>query len=244
MKKISVITVCLNCAEKLERTIQSVIKQTYTDLEYIIVDGGSQDDTINIIKKYQLKITKWISEKDDGIYDAMNKGIKMASGEWVNFMNAGDVFVNNDVLENILCRAIPDDIDFIYSDYYYMKKSGSIELRTLCREKGEINHQSSIYKKSLHETYGYYVVTHPYIVSDLLFFLSIPKERFQKSSFIISINEAGGISDMEDWCREQALCLKVVFGIENIKPVFKMYIKKMVKQLIRYNSFKKRLKGL
>lgn len=76
----------------LEKTILSVLNQTYSNIEYIIIDGGSTDGTIDIIKRYDDKITYWQSEPDNGIYDAMNKGIQKANGEWINFMNAGDLF--------------------------------------------------------------------------------------------------------------------------------------------------------
>lgn len=92
MPKVSIITVVYNGEKELENTILSVIRQTYDNLEYIIVDGGSTDNTINIIKKYANKISYWISEPDKGIYDAMNKGIDVANGEWLLFRNCGDYF--------------------------------------------------------------------------------------------------------------------------------------------------------
>ena len=96
---ITVITVVYNGEAYLEKTILSVINQTYESVEYIIIDGGSTDGTIDIIKKYKSKINYWINEAYNGIYDAMNKGIKLATGDWINFMNAGDLFYNLSVLE-------------------------------------------------------------------------------------------------------------------------------------------------
>lgn len=98
---ISVITVVFNGVEFLEQTINSVIEQSYDNLEYIIIDGGSSDGTLDIIKKYEEKIDYWVSEKDNGIYDAMNKGIKLATGKWLNFMNAGDWLFNSEVIETL-----------------------------------------------------------------------------------------------------------------------------------------------
>ncbi|ORM38742.1 hypothetical protein A2G94_05325 [Francisella endosymbiont of Ornithodoros moubata] len=98
---ITVITVVYNGEAYLEKIILSVINQTYESVEYIIIDGGSTDGTIDIIKKYESKINYWISEAYNGIYDAMNKGIKLATGDWINFMNAGDLFYNLSVLERL-----------------------------------------------------------------------------------------------------------------------------------------------
>ncbi|EIF50097.1 glycosyltransferase family 2 protein [Sulfurovum sp. AR] len=96
---ISIITVVYNGEKYLEQTIQSVINQNYDNVEYIIIDGGSTDRTVDLIKKYEDKIDYWVSEKDSGIYDAMNKGLELVSGEWINFMNAGDSFCDKSILQ-------------------------------------------------------------------------------------------------------------------------------------------------
>ena len=100
--KITVITVCHNAAKTLEKTIKSVLNQTYPNIEYIIIDGGSTDDTVDIIKRYADRLAYWISEPDKGIYDAMNKGIEVATGEWINFMNAGDTFYEENTIDFVL----------------------------------------------------------------------------------------------------------------------------------------------
>lgn len=99
--KISVVTICYNSKLFIEKTILSVINQSYEDLEYIVVDGGSTDGTLDVIHKYSNRITKWISEKDEGIYNAMNKALDIITGDWVIFMNSGDCFYRYDVLSNI-----------------------------------------------------------------------------------------------------------------------------------------------
>lgn len=125
MPLISVITVCYNCAADLERTIISVINQTYFNIEYIIIDGGSSDNTKDIIKKYESGIDYWISERDFGVYDAMNKGLARATGRWVNFMNAGDIFYNNAVISDLdfPCK-VPGTL--IYGDFLALKPDGKI----------------------------------------------------------------------------------------------------------------------
>ncbi len=114
--KVSIVTVVFNGAKAMEATIKSVLNQSYSPIEYIIVDGGSSDGTQAIIEKYSNHIAKYISEKDTGIYDAMNKGVKMATGEWVNFMNCGDTFHDNKIVQNIFEKN-RDGFDFIYGDY-------------------------------------------------------------------------------------------------------------------------------
>ncbi|MBD5632817.1 MAG: glycosyltransferase [Clostridia bacterium] len=99
--KISIITITYNCKDVIEKTIQSVIHQDYDNKEYIIIDGGSNDGTVDIIKKYESQVDCWVSEKDNGIYDAMNKGILKTTGKWINFMNAGDTFYDHSVLSSV-----------------------------------------------------------------------------------------------------------------------------------------------
>lgn len=100
-KKISVITVCYNAVDVIEKTIQSVLSQNYDNLEYIIIDGGSTDGTVDIIKRYSESIDYWHSKPDKGIYDAMNKGIQVATGDFLNFMNAGDKFSDKDTITQV-----------------------------------------------------------------------------------------------------------------------------------------------
>lgn len=123
--KISIITVCFNCGRLIERTIKSVVNQTYTNIQYIIIDGGSTDNTLDTIRQYEKNIDVLISEKDGGIYDAMNKGLKYATGDLVYFLNAGDYLCDNDVLRNVAeeFRAGPDG-DILYGDYIYYDDSG------------------------------------------------------------------------------------------------------------------------
>lgn len=101
---VSIITIVRNDVLGLERTLLSIEQQQYDAAEVVVVDGCSTDGTVDIIHKHESHITKWISEPDDGIYDAMNKGVRMASGEWIIFMNAGDTFASDDVIQRIFSR--------------------------------------------------------------------------------------------------------------------------------------------
>ena len=98
---VSVITIVLNGEEYIEKTIQSVIRQTYKNIEYIVVDGGSTDATLDIIHQYENTIDYWVSENDKGIYDAMNRGIDLSTGWLINFINAGDLFYNNSTIATV-----------------------------------------------------------------------------------------------------------------------------------------------
>ncbi len=111
---ITIITVVYNGENCLEKTIKSVIDQTYKNIEYIIIDGGSSDRTVDIIKKYEDKISHYISESDDGIYDAMNKGMIFAKGEYILFLNAGDDFCDENIIENIFDKDEQINDDIVY----------------------------------------------------------------------------------------------------------------------------------
>lgn len=122
--KVTIITVCYNAEREIEKTILSVIGQTYDNIEYIVVDGKSHDATISIIHKYQNSIDVILSEPDNGIYDAMNKGLALASGKWICFMNAGDVFYDKDVTSKVF-QSKKYDCDVIYGDTVHLTKYGA-----------------------------------------------------------------------------------------------------------------------
>jgi glycosyltransferase involved in cell wall biosynthesis len=160
-KKLTVVTVTFNAENALERTIQSVISQTlFSEIEYIVIDGGSKDKTLEIIKKYQNYLAYWVSEKDKGIYDAMNKGIGKASGEWINFMNAGDVFVDEEVVENVMKQSI-GNADIVYGDYIIVYQTFKKKIYAPNRLENAfdlympLNHQSTFIKTEVAKTHPY-----------------------------------------------------------------------------------------
>lgn len=132
--KISIITVCLNAADSIEKTICSVLDQTYSDIEYIIVDGKSVDGTLEIAKKYASR-AKIISEQDRGIYDAMNKGIDLAKGEYIYFLNSGDVFSSTEIISEIVGELLAHDPDLLCANVNYVYENGRKELRNYKKEK-------------------------------------------------------------------------------------------------------------
>lgn len=119
MPLITIITVVYNSEKFIDKTIKSVINQSYNNIEYIVIDGGSTDNTMSIINSYKNSITLLISEKDNGIYDAMNKGIINSNGEWLLFLNSGDEFHNHSVIENVFNSIISNDCDIIYGNIAY-----------------------------------------------------------------------------------------------------------------------------
>lgn len=116
--KISVVTVCYNAVSEIEETMLSVLNQTYPGVEYIVIDGGSTDGTVDIIKKYADRLAFWISEPDKGIFDAMNKGALHATGEYINYMNAGDRFFDQNVITDVI-ETLPTPVqpDVVYGDW-------------------------------------------------------------------------------------------------------------------------------
>jgi len=125
--KISIITVAFNSAETLRDTIESVLKQTYTNIEYIIVDGLSKDSTVDIIKEYEPNFKnrlKWISEKDQGLYDAMNKGIRLATGDVIALINSDDLFAESTAIEKMVkCFKNHPEADAVYANLYYVSQN-------------------------------------------------------------------------------------------------------------------------
>lgn len=166
--KISIITTTYNSASTVEDTFRSLLRQGYQDIEYIVVDGYSTDGTIDIIKRYEPQFEgkmKWISEKDEGIYDAMNKGLAMATGDIVGILNSDDFFSADDVIERMVSE-FTDDVDLIYGDIHFVRDSnlkksiryysGRIFRPSMVRWGFFPPHPSLYVRRSIYEKYGYY----------------------------------------------------------------------------------------
>ncbi|MEO0405499.1 MAG: glycosyltransferase, partial [Bacteroidota bacterium] len=126
--KISIITICYNSEETIEDTIKSVVAQSHTDVEYIVVDGASKDSTMGIVEKYKQHIDTVISEPDKGIYDAMNKGVLAASGEVVGILNSDDFYAHSDVLKDIDKLFRRTEAEGIYADLVYVNRDDTNEV--------------------------------------------------------------------------------------------------------------------
>lgn len=160
MAKYTIITINYNNGKELRRTIESVINQTLTDFEYVVIDGGSTDDSVSIIKEYGDRIDCWISERDKGVYNAMNKGLSHAHGEYVNFMNSGDSFYSPTVLEEIDSEIGDADILFgnvcnSLSGRRYGGIKADSEVTFLTLKKEIICHQGTFYRRTIFERHPY-----------------------------------------------------------------------------------------
>lgn len=160
--RISIITICYNNELNIRATIESVISQTYNNLEYIIVDGASHDRSLDIINEYKNKITRIISEPDNGIYDALNKGIKNSTGDIIGFIHAGDRLFDKDVIANIARFHNLNDVDVSYGSSKSIDKNGNIKRIRLAMSPRKIyfrtgwmpSHMSIYVKKHVFEDYG------------------------------------------------------------------------------------------
>jgi len=119
--RVSIVTVCFNAAPTIQNTVQSVRAQRYRDLEHIVVDGGSTDGTQDLVAKHNGRISKFVSEPDEGIYDAMNKGIRLAQAEFVAFLNADDMYADDRVISDVVAAAEAGDVDAVYGDLLYVR---------------------------------------------------------------------------------------------------------------------------
>lgn len=184
--KISLITVTYNSASTLSTTIEAVLKQNYSDIEYIIVDGSSKDYTVSIIKEYEPQFgnhLKWISESDNGLYDAMNKGIKMATGDLIGILNSDDFFTSNDILEQVANTFLNNkEIDAVYGDVHFVNSdnlqkcvryySSKIFKPSLMRLGFIPAHPSFYMRRECFEKFGYYKTDYK-IAADFEFLLRV-----------------------------------------------------------------------
>lgn len=226
--KYSIITINYNNKEGLEQTIQSVLCQTCHDYEYLIIDGGSTDGSEDVIKKYANRIDYWVSEPDGGRYPAMNKGIKQAIGDYLNFMNSGDTFHSSTVLEDIAKMNFTEDI--ITGGYYNQEKGikhiiKPQEVTLLTMFKNTFNHQATFYKRELFRKRLY---DESYVIqSDAKFnYLSIIYDNCSVRiiDYIIAVYDLNGISSkLEIVDKEWERLLAELFPPRILKDYKNMY---------------------
>ncbi|MGL2778354.1 glycosyltransferase family 2 protein [Helicobacter pylori] len=206
MLKVSVITACFNSEKTIEDTILSVLHQTYKNIEYIIIDGSSADSTLGIIQKYRDQIACVVSEKDKGIYDAMNKGIKRASGDIIALLNSDDFYKDEFVIEKVVHEFEKKHCDSVYADLVFVKPD-RLEKVVRYYESGEFNPKTLLYgvvpahptlfvKKAIHERYGLYKTDYK-ISADfemIIRLFVVQKISFSYLKEVLVIMRTGGVS--------------------------------------------------
>jgi len=180
---VSIITAIYNSPEALEKTIQSVIGQVNGNFEFIVVDGGSKDGTVDVIRKYENYISKWISETDNGIYDALNKGIRLATGKWIHILNAGDTYFSSCTLQKLEPFFISNDNSILFGDVIKVYHKKEILLRSNQNlDKGQyqmpVCHQGLFIAGSIHQEIGVYD-TKWRVAADFDFLLKCLKKQYQ-----------------------------------------------------------------
>jgi glycosyltransferase involved in cell wall biosynthesis len=202
MSRISIITINLNNFQGLQRTISSVSSQSFKDIEYIIIDGGSTDESIDIIKKNAGTVSFWISENDNGIYNAMNKGITKANGNYLLFLNSGDVLADEKAIEKFASLNTVEDVVFGHLKYQDNSREEWVPPQKLDFEffvNSSLAHPSTFIKKNLFERVGLYNERIK-IVADWKFFLDAVCRfycSYRKIDFCISAFDTTGVSSNE-----------------------------------------------
>ena len=244
--KISIITVCYNSEPYIRKTIESVLSQTYLNIEFIIVDGNSQDDTLNIIRGYESAFegrVKLISEPDGGIYDAMNKGIRMATGDIIGILNSDDFYMSNDAIKEIVQCFEDNEVDSLYAQLYCVQPEDISKIIRDCTYKDcqKIDfifgwhppHPAFFVKKSVYDKLGLFDTSFK-IAADydimLRFFLKGNISTTYLRKYIMKMR-MGGISQNMDTVilkrKEEIRVLKRYFSFLFFIPFFLKSIRKL-----------------
>lgn len=246
--KISIITVVYNNEKTIKDALNSVLGQTYKDIEYIIIDGKSKDNTVSIIKEYENKLGYFISEKDFGIYDAMNKGIKVASGDIIGILNSDDLYQDSTVLEAVMTQFIQNPaLDIVYGDLVYVKSDNvdkvirnwqSNAYHTNFFENGNVPpHPSLFVKKKVYEEAGHFNLDFK-LAADYEFMLRIFKKHNFKSNYInktiVRMRLGGATNQSFSNIKIQNLEILQAWKTNSLKaPVYLMPLR-VIKRLLQF----------
>lgn len=250
---VSVITVVYNGSASLEQTIISIINQSYSNIEYIIIDGASQDNTLNIVDKYEDNIDYWISEPDQGVYDAMNKGVLNANGDWILFLGSDDILANVNTLQNVFDNENikldnNSEFDILLGNVIYRNNNLiNSSFNNLLKLRNTVHHQAAFYKKKIFLDFKYnpnFKVSADYELNLKLF---LEGAVCLKVNQIIAICSPDGISGACSWSgyseeiniRSKYLS-SIESGIYNILTVLRFTLKKFISTLFT-NCNRKRI---
>lgn len=194
---ISVVTVVFNGAAHIARTLDSILAQDHAAVEVVVVDGGSGDGTQAIVERYADAIDVFVSAPDRGIYDAMNKGVALASGEFLLFMNCGDTFAGSGAL-SAAARELIDGIEqVLFAGWIRDERAGGRVQRRPSLDDGLFNHQSILYSRSLHRRFGEYISVRGFTTADYLFFMTLVDSGSvlcRCTDIALAVIDVGGVS--------------------------------------------------
>jgi glycosyltransferase involved in cell wall biosynthesis len=244
----TVITAVFNGAERLESTILSVLSQGYTEVEYIVIDGGSKDGTLDILRKYESSIDYWVSEPDKGVYDAFNKGCRLATGRWTIFLGAGDLFYDANVLTSMaeVVRDVSSETEIVYGEVC-LTNNEKIPVETLnspwsqmCRRWSSgrpmlPHHQGVFHRDRLLSVETPFDITYRIAADSKLLYNSIQRAQPVFSDIIVASASVGGVST--DVKTSMAAAKEIVrinreFGFTNYPHQLWFYSKAVLKGAI------------
>ena len=229
---LSVITVVYNGAAGIARTIASVLAQTYRPIEYIVIDGQSSDGTVDIIRQFGNAIQIVRSEPDGGIYDAMNKGLRLASGQYLLFMNCGDVFANPNAAASAMRDVASSGEQVIFGRWLRQREGKSDVACQPQLDKGLFNHQAVIYSRSIHAWHGEYLNIKGLTAADYLFFAPLFNSKSIRcicTDVTIAAVDVGGVSSGTQTLSQKYavdfLCQRtsrtMLIGVIGLHPVYR-----------------------
>lgn len=239
---ISIVTVVFNDVANLQRTIDSIASQTYHNIEHIVIDGGSTDGTLDIIRR-NTSIDYWVSERDRGIYDAMNKGIRHASGAWINFMNSGDVFFDRTTVEAVFLDSgileselIYGDVEVDYGVFKKIKKAGPVGS---LKAGMQFSHQSLFVRRSILEKQGFDLSYRTAADYNFIFLCWVGGCQFRCIDLVVSSVSSGGVSDVQRLksLEQRALIIERSVGLSAVDRA--VFVKERLR--IRLTNLVKRL---
>lgn len=244
---ISVITVCYNAEYSIESTIKSIVEQTYKNIEYIVIDGGSTDSTVEVIKKYADKIAYWVTEPDNGIYDAMNKGIEKATGDYIIFVNSGDYLYENTTLQQVAEYInTTSDYDMIYGRSKIITTEGHITDLIVNHGIGNIwkgpcfRHGALLAKTSVLKGNNFELTPKLKIAADFDFIYKAFKKgcRFQEIDVVVVAFQAEGASDNPYRHIKDSVYILKKYGDWNLKTKL-YYLYKYCRVVLSQSIFQK-----
>ncbi len=236
LSKVSIITVVRNDVNGIQKTINSVKNQTYPNLEYIVIDGQSNDGTLEIVKKNSDIIYKWVSAPDNGLFDAMNKGIELATSNWLIFMNSGHVFYNTQTIADVFNSELINPHDIIYGDVAYQFKFGNIIKRASAVStlwKGmSFSHQSTFIKTRLFKQFKYNL--NYKFASDFDLFYNLYKSKYQFGyvNVVVSKRKSTGNTD-SNIIKSTLERYRIVKQKEKTFEIYPYYLFLLIKYMFR-----------